>query len=132
MKLITRDTDYAVRIVKAIALKDSKEATAAELSKELGIPLSYVRKLLQILGKRGPLRSYTGKGGGFELARPADKITLGEIAGLFQGQVCFTECLFKKKPCPERGRCAMRKKIQDIEALVAKNLDGITLASLMK
>lgn len=132
MKLITRDTDYAVRILKAIALKETKQATAAGLSKELGIPLSYVRKLLQALGKKGPLRSYTGKGGGFELSRPADKITLGEIASLFQGQVCFTECLFKKKPCPERGRCAMRSKLRDIEALVASKLDGVTLASLMK
>lgn len=132
MKLITRDTDYAVRILKAIALKETKDSTAAELADELDMPLSHVRKILQVLAKKGPLRSYTGKGGGVELIRPADKISLGEIAALFQGPVCFSECLFKKRPCSGRAGCSMRSALQNIESLVAKNLDNITLASLMK
>jgi Rrf2 family protein len=132
MKLITRDTDYAVRILSAIALRKGRCATAADLASELDIPLSFVRKILQVLGKRGPLDSYKGKGGGFELSCPPEKILLLDLMNMFQGPVCFSECLFKKKMCHNRSTCSMRKVILELEESVTKRLKGVTLASLMR
>ena len=132
MKFITRDTDYAVRILKAIAAKKGCAATAQELSVELDIPLSFVRKILQVMGKNGPLTSYKGKGGGFELTCSPDKILLLDIINMFQGPICLSDCLFKKKICHNRTTCSMRKIIVELEDTVKKRLKNVTLASLGK
>lgn len=130
MKLITRDTDYAVRILSAVANKKSSSARAAELSKELDIPLSYVRKILQMLAKKGPLKSYKGKGGGFTLSLDPKQILIIDIINIFQGPLSLGECLFKKRICHNQAECALRKIILDIEDTVKNKLNNVTLASL--
>jgi len=130
MKLITRNTDYALRILVALARKESRTATAAELSAQLKMPLSFVRKILQVLGKTGPLNSFKGKGGGFELTCSTDKILLIDIMNMFQGPVCLSECLFKKKMCHNRTACSLRKVIVELEDVIKERLKNITIASL--
>ena len=71
MKLINRDTDYAVRALSYILRRKDKIVTAAELVRELDMPRPFLRKILQSLNKNGFLKSQRGKGGGFILA-PSD------------------------------------------------------------
>lgn len=131
MKLITRDTDYAVRALSYIAQKEPEMISTGELFKELKIPRPFLRKILQILNKKGILTSYKGKGGGFVLAMPADKIFLVDLIEIFQGPFQLNECLFKKRVCPSRNTCALRKKIRVIEENVVSEIKAITVASLL-
>ncbi|MFH1269537.1 MAG: Rrf2 family transcriptional regulator [Candidatus Omnitrophota bacterium] len=132
MKLITRDTDYALRALCFISRRKKEIISAAELVKELKIPRSFLRKLLQILNKKMVLKSYKGKGGGFLLAVPANKVFLVDLIEIFQGPLRLNECFFKKLACPRRNTCALRKKIDRIERYVIRELKSITLASLLK
>jgi hypothetical protein len=74
MKLINRDTDYALRAMSFIVKYNKKIVSVAELVKSLKIPQPFLRKILQKLNKQGILKSYKGKDGGFLLAKPANKI----------------------------------------------------------
>lgn len=132
MKLITRDTDYAVRALCHIAKKKNKVVSVAEMVKELKMPKPFLRKILQILNKKGALKSYKGQGGGFVLAEPADKIFLVDLIKTFQGPLKLNDCLFKKKLCPNRGVCALRNKISSIEENVISELTPITISSLIE
>lgn len=133
MKLITRDTDYAIRALCFIARQKEKEkkVSVPDLVKELKIPRPFLRKILQILNKKGILKSYKGLGGGFLLAGPPDKIFLLDLIGVFQGSLQLNECIFKKKLCPNRAICALRHKILSIEKDVFLELKSITIASLL-
>lgn len=62
MKLITRDTDYALRAVCFIARDKERVTSASELVKNLSIPQPFLRKLLQILSRGRILRSHKGQG----------------------------------------------------------------------
>ena len=131
MKLITRDTDYAVRALSFIARREKEIVSAARLVKELKIPRPFLRKILQVLNRRDILESHKGKGGGFLLAVPADKVFLTDLIEIFQGPLCLNECSFKKLPCPNMKTCVLRKKINNIESRVLRELSSITIASLL-
>ena len=131
MKLLTKDTDYAVRALSYIAKNESKVTAVGELVKALKIPRPFLRKILQILQKKGILTSFKGKGGGFQLALPADQIYMTDIMEAFQGPVKLTECLFKKKMCPEIKKCPLKKRIDNIQKTVAQELRKITLSELL-
>ena len=131
MKLITRDTDYALRALCFIARHKDKIVSAAELVEQLKIPRPFLRKILQILNKKRILKSYKGKGGGFLLVLPASKIFLVDLIGIFQGPLHLNECFFKKMNCPNKKLCALRKKINSIEQYVIKELKSITITSLL-
>lgn len=85
MKLITRDTDYAVRALCFIAENKGKIVSVSELVKVLKIPRPFLRKLLQILHRKRILKSFKGRGGGFQLAIPAERIYLVDLIKFFRG-----------------------------------------------
>ncbi len=130
MKLITRDTDYAVRALCFIAGSKKNRVSVGELVKTLKIPMPFLRKLLQILNKKKLLKSYKGQGGGFALAKPHDKILLTDLMKIFQGSLKLNECVFKKQVCPNIKTCKLKKKIDKIEKYVISELKAITLACL--
>lgn len=61
---------------------------ASTISKEYGIPLEYLLKILQQLVRVNVLRSKRGPRGGFRLARPAGEIAMLEIIEAVDGSVC--------------------------------------------
>jgi len=132
MKLITRDTDYAVRSICFIARHNKKIVPVSELVKVIKIPRPFLRKILQVLNKYRILKSFKGKGGGFVLGKPPKRIFLVDLIGIFQGQLRLNECFFKKIICPNQNACALRKKIDSIERYVVSQLKTITIASLLE
>lgn len=132
MKLISRNTDYAVRAVCHIARQKEKVVSVEDLVRALDIPKPFLRKILQTLNRKGILMSYKGKGGGFALGQPAGRIYLLKIAEAFQGPFSLNECTFKKELCPNRKKCFLKKKIDRIERYVHSELRSITIGSILK
>lgn len=131
MKLITRDTDYAIRALCFIA-KSKRRVSSQELVGELKIPRPFLRKILQVLNKEGVLNSYKGQGGGFDLAITSREISLLSLVRIFQGPLQLNVCTLRKKICPDTKLCKVRKKIDKIQEYVSRELRGVTLASLIK
>ena len=131
MKLITRNTDYAMRALCYIAKKDKDFVSASEMGGTLRIPRPFLRKILQILSGEGLLESTKGQGGGFSLACPAEKILLTDLIRIFQNSIQLNECVFKKKMCPNRKTCVLKEEIDQIEDDVLRRLRKISIASLI-
>lgn len=132
MKLITRNTDYAFRALCAIAKAKKRLISVSDLVTSLKIPRPFLRKILQVLNKKGILNSYKGKGGGFALAILPKKIFLLSLIKIFQGPIKINECVFKKAPCPNTKKCKLKGKIDKIQKYIISELKGVTLASLLK
>ena len=131
MKLITRDTDYAVRALAFIAKQKLDIIPVSQLVKCLKIPRPFLRKILQMLNKKGLLSSYKGQGGGFKLAVAPGRIFLFDLIETFQGSVKLNECIFKKRVCPNIKTCKLKKRLDNIQNYVISELKNITLASLL-
>ena len=130
MKLINRDTDYAIKALRYIASRENKIINASELVNELRIPRSFLRKILQILNRNRILKSYKGQGGGFRLVLKPNEIFLADLIRIFHGPFEFNNCLFLKNYCPDRNSCILKRKIESIEQRVVAELKSITLESL--
>jgi Rrf2 family protein len=132
MKLITRDTDYALRAVCSIAKKKDSIVSVSSLVKELRVPQPFLRKTLQLLNREGILRSHKGKGGGFLLNRPKEKIFLLDLIKIFQGPFSLNQCYLKKLICPNIKVCPLRKRLERIEGFVLRELRKVRISDLIK
>jgi Rrf2 family protein len=131
MKLITRNTDYAIRVLILMA-KEKRLFSVRELSLKLKMPHAFLRRILQILHKKNILKGYKGKGGGFLLEKKPKEIKILELIRIFQGELKLNECLFKKSLCPNVKKCPLKRKLDRIERYVISKIKEIDLESLMK
>ena len=132
MKLITRDTDYAIRALICIAGEKGNIANVVGLSKKMSMPRAYLRKILQQLSKSKLLKSSKGKGGGFSLMCNPKKVTVFSVMEILQGPFQLSEHIFKGKKCPKMKTCCLKKKLDEADKTVTQKLKAITLFSLMK
>jgi len=132
MKLITRNTDYAIRALAYMAGNDEKLTTAAELVKKLKIPRQFMRSIMQKLGRKKLVKSYRGMAGGFKLNKRPSSIYIKEVVEAFQGPFILNECFFKKNLCPNRGSCLLKRKIDRIEKHVVSEISSISISDLLK
>jgi Rrf2 family protein len=131
MKLITRDTDYAVRALCFMAKHKQGPVSVDTLVDALELPRAFLRKILQLLNKKKVLKSFKGKAGGFSLNMPAENIYLYHIIEIFQGSLQLNKCIFKRRVCPNVRDCILKKKLDSIERYVSSKISKITIASLV-
>jgi Rrf2 family transcriptional regulator, cysteine metabolism repressor len=131
MQLLTKETDYAVRSLLCVGLAPDGMATAKEIAEYEGISWLFLRRVMQRLAAVGLLSSNKGRCGGFTLGRPADKITLVDVITAFQGHIALTECLVRGLPCCNRPTCTVRRKLQNVEKMLKRELSGITIEELI-
>jgi Rrf2 family protein len=132
MKLLTKNTDYAIRALLELGKNDGQFISARDISSRQGIPYQYLRKLLQLLIKEGMVVSREGTSGGFAISRSPRRIKIEDVIRTFQGDIQLSECLFRKKFCPNRATCVLREQILEIEKTVARKFATLTIGKLIK
>jgi len=120
-------TEYALRAVIYIAEHESAglvsgSATAAALD----APVNYLAKTLHGLVRAGLLESTRGKGGGFRLASPADKVSL--LAVRIDEH---PRCLLGRPQCRDDEPCVMHQRWKPLAEGFAAFLRDTTVADLM-
>ena len=131
MKLITKDTDYAMRALTYMAKNNGEINSVKEISESLNISLPYLRKILQILTKRGILSSSKGKGGGFTFDKSPDKIYIIDLINIFQGEINIRHCVVREDICPNITTCLLHKKLFELEKLIKSEINLLTIKALI-
>jgi Rrf2 family protein len=135
MKLSSQE-EYGLRCLLRVAtLSDPNYLTINEISEEEGLSASYVAKLMRILRQRGFVRSVRGQAGGYVLARPAEKIIVGEVLAalggrLFDPRFCF-EHSGLEATCKKLRECSIRTLWRTLQILADQVLSKVTLADLV-
>ena len=131
MKLLARNTDYAVRAIIFMARKDAV-VSVGQLSTKLGVPHPFLRKILQLLHKQKILYARKGKGGGFKLAVKPERISLAKLIEIFSGKINLINCTLSTELCPDLKKCKLRKIMKSIEVQVLKELKNTRIVDLLK
>jgi Rrf2 family protein len=108
---------------------------AAAIAAENQIPRKFLDAILLELRNAGILNSKKGKGGGYHLARPADKITAGQIIRILDGPLapiaCASRTAYRRcADCPDEDACAVRDLMLDVRDAMALILDRTSIAAL--
>ncbi len=130
---LTVYTDYALRLLMYLALKDDGLATIAEIAKSYGISRNHLMKVAYELGAAGYIETVRGRGGGLRLAKPVETIGLGDVVRRTEPDMALVTC-FKpvEAPCAIRRCCVLRDALQRASLAFTDVLDGYSLADLVR
>lgn len=129
--MLTQSAEYAVRVVvRLAALPEGSWGQAADLADELELPANYLSKLLHQLAAAGVLRSRRGRGGGFRLGAPADRITLAKIVAPFEPVGRYRGCLLGGRKCSGATACEAHDRWKPIADQMLGFLTATTVAQL--
>lgn len=107
----------------------------AEIAETQHIPKKFLDTILLDLKNHGLINSKKGKGGGYSLARPASRITVGQIVRILNGSLALLPCLDEtaRKPCTDCGdesTCRVRRVMSKAGAAIAEILDETSLRDM--
>jgi Rrf2 family transcriptional regulator, cysteine metabolism repressor len=132
LKFLTKNSDYAIRALSALAKEKGEFISARRVSVQQKIPYQFLRGILQALIRNKLVVSQEGGGGGFKISVNPGKISLVDIIRIFQGDLRLSDCMFRSRICPQRPTCVLRKEIKRIERMVEKEFKTIKLAKLVQ
>lgn len=129
---MTRQSDYGIVLLATFAQEGQDSPLAArDLSERTHLPLPMVGKILKTLVRAGILTSQRGVHGGYQLSRPADKISVAEIITALEGAIGITECTGDEATnCNLLAMCAVKNNWEMINHVVRHALGGISLAQM--
>jgi Rrf2 family nitric oxide-sensitive transcriptional repressor len=129
---LTVYTDYALRLLMYLAVKDDGLATIAEVAESYGISKNHLVKVAHQLGVAGYVGTVRGRAGGLRLAKPPEKIGLGEIVRRTEPDMALVPC-FKPvdAPCTIRSCCVLRRALDKARLAFVEVLDGYSLSDLV-
>lgn len=136
--MITKKTKYAFKALQHLALQPAEQPVLiADLSRDEQIPKKFLEFILLTLRKAGILQSRIGKGGGYWLALPANRITLGSVIRALEGDFAPVQCLSETAPgrceeCGDEATCGIRLAMVDVNDALVSVLERLTLADMIE
>jgi Rrf2 family protein len=90
---ITAKADYAVRaaVELAAAEKSGKPVKGEYLARTQGIPQNFLENILTELRRADLVHTRRGADGGYQLARPADEITVADVLRAVEGPLAAVQ-----------------------------------------
>jgi Rrf2 family iron-sulfur cluster assembly transcriptional regulator len=133
MLKINRQTDYAVRVILALAKSgEGARHSSSEIQQEMQIPPALMSRIVAQLARAELLKTFPGRDGGLMLPRPASQITLKDVVEAFEGPILLSECLQVKgeDDCPFQSNCPVRTKWGRVQVAMLREMAAITFESL--
>ncbi len=129
---VGRRVDYAVRALAYLAAQPLDRVIGSrEITQQQDIPSHYLSKIMKDLVATGLVKSHVGCRGGFNLAKPADAISLKEVYEAVEKPLVLMECLDKREPCyPYNSVCTQISVWERAQSLLTNYLAGISLGSI--
>ncbi|RUO75803.1 Fe-S cluster assembly transcriptional regulator IscR [Idiomarina seosinensis] len=128
---LTSKGRYAVTAMLDVAMfAKENPVPLADISERQGISLSYLEQLFARLRKRGLVHSVRGPGGGYQLGKNAQVISVGAVIDAVDESIDATRCQGKAN-CQGGERCLTHSLWEGLSDRIAEFLNGITLAELM-
>lgn len=122
-------TDYAIRLLYEVAVlgpgaRDTVKRTAGAAN----VPYDYARTIARDLAAAGLLKSRRGVGGGVELARPADEISMLDIFNAMGEPTSMSLCT-RGHLCERIETCSVHAGVWDgLDVAIEEYLARATLA----
>lgn len=130
MRLTTKGR-FAVTAMVDLAMRDGLgPVTMAAISERQKISLSYLEQLFGKLRRSKIVESVRGPGGGYYLARPAEKITIAEIIVAVDEPLDATSC-GGKGDCHDERQCITHDLWMGLNEKIYDYLASVTLRQLI-
>lgn len=128
--MLPKTAEYALRATVWLAQMPGEAESADQLSARTKVPRRYLHKVLQDLVRGGLLRSQSGPGGGYALAREPDTIAILDVVNA----VAPLERIHR---CPlgltsHTQLCPLHKELDRVYAASEHALARVTIGQLVR
>ena len=129
--LITRETDYALRILQN--LMDGEKRSVGDISQKELIPQQFAYKIAKKLAKAGFIQITRGVDGGCRLDKDLAEISLYDLITVIEGSYEVNACMDPDFSCTRRqnGGCSVHPQLMAIQKTLTDQLRSYTLESLL-
>lgn len=132
--LLTKETDYALRILRALA--DGEQLTTAELARNEQIPQQFAYKILKKLQRDGIVRVLRGTDGGCVLATGLEQVTLYRLMKAMEEDSFVSSCMkpgYQCQWCKAHGdtECRAHIHLASIQETLDRELDAHSLQEIL-
>jgi len=123
---------YALRLMLDLALNNTGEYIKIKnISERQEISEKYLEQIVTVLSKAGYVKSVRGAQGGYKLAYPPEKYTVGMILRLTEGSLAPVACLEDETECNRIDECITIEVWKKLDTAIKDVVDNITLANLV-
>ena len=132
MKISTKGR-YALRMLLDLAEHQNDGFIALkEIAERQNISKKYLEQIVPILNKTNLLRTNRGFQGGYRLAQPPSKYTVGSILRLTEGSLSPVSCLDSDPiQCERSADCITLPIWKGLNKVINDYLDSITLQDML-
>jgi Rrf2 family protein len=131
--LITRETDYALRILRAIS--SGAHFTVGEICQKELLPQQFVYKILKKIEQAGLVRISRGALGGCELIGDLKSTTLYDLISMLDAEHAISGCVKDGHRCEWVTRnakpCSVHARLLRIQEVLDAELRGCSLHELI-
>jgi Rrf2 family nitric oxide-sensitive transcriptional repressor len=129
---LTDFTDYSLRVMLYLAVRDSGLSTIQEISGAYGVSKNHLMKVVQLLGERGWVDTMRGRNGGLRLAECARTLKIGEIVRATENDFALVACLGAedRRQCVIEPHCRLKGVLVAAREAFLRELDRYTIADL--
>ena len=126
---LTVFTDYALRALIRLAGDPERSFSTNDMAAEFEISRHHLIKVVRNLADEGFVTTRRGGGGGFQLARSPESITLGEVVRALEKRHALVECFRTDGGnCVLTPRCRLISKLAAAQEAFMRSLDAVTVA----
>jgi len=125
--------EIAIRAALYLAGRPPGELSPVhEVARATKLPRPYLSKVIQRLAQAGLVRTFRGPGGGIELGKSPEAITLWSLVCATDGPSDVNRCALGIGDCSSTNPCPLHGRWVPIREEFQKLLEGTTLATLQR
>lgn len=129
---LTTHTDYSLRLLIYLGIhRGDSPATVQDAAKRYRVSANHMAKVAQTLVQLGYIISHRGRGGGLELALPAEEINVGAVVRQTEN-LQLLECFGPNSTCPIDSACHLKGMLHKAQQAFLEVLDSYSLTDLIR
>ncbi len=128
---LTLHTDYALRALLYLRLREDRQSTIQEIADSYQISKNHLMKVVQRLAGLGYVNARRGRGGGLLLAKTPEEINLGRLVEQMEPHLNLVECFDPlTNTCPIASACDLKGVLGEAQQSFLETMRRYTLADL--
>jgi Rrf2 family protein len=133
MKISTKGR-YALRMMLDLAEHRNDGFIALkDIAERQNISKKYLEQIVALLNRTDILLTNRGSQGGYQLAKPPEKCTVGDILRITEGSISPVADLETEQHQPDDVTINMEREVwRNLEKIIAQYLDNISLQDILE